>query len=133
MSTKTREAEKALIERTYRKIQAKYPEATLEQQEMLVRKSLLKRKLLTGLAMWLGGFGMGLGADELVLYLESIEPQTKLLLFLIVYLRLLEFAAIGVWIAGPVKMIKALHDPLTPAEETELRARDAIEKGGGPA
>ena len=133
MSTKNRAAEKALIDRTYRKIQAKYPEATLEQQEMLVRKSLLKRKLLTGLAMWLGGFCVGFGADKLVLYLESIEPQTKLLLFLIVYLRLLEFAAIGVWIAGPLKMIKALHDPLTPAEEAELRARDAIEKGGGPA
>ena len=112
------------IEKMYAKTKKKYPNITNARHiELLTRDIIMRRNKIKMIILCSIGLIAYVFWKDITAYNDTTDN------FLSKFLLLFSFVAIIGYILGVLGMAKALHDPLTPNEESELASFDAVEKG----
>lgn len=118
-------SEQFKIDKAYEHIVNKYPDITNKRHlELLTRKYIMRQKMTQAGLFFFGGVLLTLVLSQISSTLENSSPVLDLLA------SVLTLAGLVLPIIGVCKFAKALHDPLTPNESSELEVYDLIEKGG---
>ena len=120
-----RKSEQVKIEKAYEHIANKHPNITNRRHlELLTRKYIMRKKMMQACLFFFGGgLLMAVCSQVSATHGDSL-PLLRLLA------STLAVAGSVCEIIGVFKFVKALHEPLTPNESSELELYDLIEKGG---
>ncbi len=120
-----RNTEKSKINKAYEHIANKHPDITNKRHlELLTRKYIMCQKMIQAGLFLFGGYLLWMLMYKISPVLENSIPPVAFLV------SLLNLAAPVFVIVGVCKFAKAMHDPLTPNESSELEVFNLIEKGG---
>lgn len=107
------------LERTRKKIERKFPDATFRMQELITRKYLMRKKIISSAIMFV------VGSTFVAIAAPNFDKFDGLKGGIIALAGLVGgYSAIF----GVCKFAAAMHDPLTPQEAKELEEADKTEK-----
>lgn len=109
------------LEKTMKKVKRKYPDATFRQRELITRKYLMRRLIISSAIMYVGGTVL---ASVYIYNKDKFEGWLRLVIYLAGLIGSL------LVIFGVCRFARGLHDPLTPQEAKELKEREEREKTG---